>query len=138
MDYNTLSHHIRCCYCLLSIPLPSHFKSNQVQVYLSRAPNTTGGRPYSEMLTYLHVLYIPTSFTSYLCTPTRYCYSVYIAKLFNVYFIPCVILFLIFFSLHCWEVPVSENFTVSLHLLFTTHVTNTIRFHIYRKQVGEE
>ena len=31
-------------------------------------------------------------------------------------------------SLHCWEGPVSKHFTVGLHLLFTKHVRNTIRF----------
>ena len=39
--------------------------------------------------------------------------------------IPCVIIFLCF-SLHCWEGPISKHFTVSLQLLFTKHVTNTI------------
>ena len=46
---------ICCCYCLLSILLPSHF-----------IPSYT---------------YISTSITSYLCTLTQYSYPVYIAKL---------------------------------------------------------
>ena len=42
-------------------------------------------------------------------------------------FIPCDRI-LILLSLHCWEGPVSKHFTVSLNLLFTKHVTNTISF----------
>ena len=43
---------------------------------------------------------------------------------------PCIYFSL--FSLHCWEGPVSKHFTVSLHLLFTKHVTNSIWFDIHQ------
>jgi hypothetical protein len=38
------------------------------------------------------------------------------------------VIFLLFFSMHCWEGPISKHFTVSLHLLFTKHVKNNIWF----------
>ena len=33
-----------------------------------------------------------------------------------------------YFSLHCWEEPISAHFSDSLHLLFTKHVINNIQF----------
>jgi hypothetical protein len=52
--------------------------------------------------------------------------EVIMVKLLIVYLFLVPLCF--FFSLHCWEGPISNKYTVRLHLLFTKHVTNTIWF----------
>lgn len=56
----------------------------------------------------------------------------------QVIFINCAFIFMLLFfylsiisnifSLLCWEGPVSNHFTVHIHLWFTKHVTNNILF----------
>lgn len=54
----------------------------------------------------------------------------------QVIFTNCAFMLLFFYfsiisnisSLLCWEGPVSNNFTVHIHLWFTNHVTNNISF----------
>ena len=78
----------------------------------------------------LNTFRMPCIYRNYL-VPLRYWCPVYIAKLLLlIVYLFLVLLFFYFsiFSLDCWEGPVSKYFTVSLHLLFTKHVTNHIWF----------